>query len=56
MSDLTGMDCKTEPNGFKATLTDARTQIKEVMNARKDVNAFAKNSIVKALQKLKGAN
>ena len=52
-ADLTAMDCKAEPNGFKATLEELRTQLKATQASFKEVNKYAKETIKATLQGLK---
>lgn len=52
-ADLTAMDCKAEPNGFKATLEELRTQLKATQASFKEVNSYAKQTIKATLQGLK---
>jgi chromosome segregation ATPase len=55
LSDLKSVDCKASPDGFKATLVDARTQANTVKAQRKELNSYIKDTVKKLLQNLKAA-
>ncbi len=53
LGDLKSVDCINEPDGFKATLDDARAQLKAVQANRQDVSKFVQESMVATLKTLK---
>lgn len=55
LTDLAGMNCETDPTGFKATLETARTQRKQVAKDAADLRTL-KGKIVNELAKIKGLN
>lgn len=56
LNDTKLVDCTTDPNGFKATVIDARAQLQTMLSSRKDTTKYAKESVLSALQTIKAAN
>ena len=53
LSDSSGIDCQTDPTGFKASLDDARTQFQALRTARQTLRKTLKNDLLKALEGFK---
>jgi hypothetical protein len=51
--DLTAMNCKDDPVGFKATLEDARSNQTNVVNAIKELRDFLTTTVKPAVEALK---
>ncbi len=51
--DLAAMDCATEPDGFKASLDEARSLRQKLYDTGKDIKAFIKDTIKPALGELR---
>lgn len=54
VSDLAGMDCATDPDGFKASLETARTALKKVNDDAAAVRAYLTTTIKPLLQTIRG--
>jgi predicted nuclease with TOPRIM domain len=55
LSDLQSVDCKNDPAGFKGTLKDIRTQYMTMLDDRKDVTNYVRDTIVPTLKAAKGS-
>lgn len=53
VEDAKSVDCKTDPEGFKAALDDARTQAEAVKSARGDLENYIKTTLKPTIQALK---
>lgn len=53
VSDLSEMDCVTDPTAFKASLETARTTLKKVQDDSKDIKAYVNDTIKPTLKKIR---
>lgn len=53
VTDLKALDCKTDPEGFKAALTTARTNLEKVRTDAKDIHTYLKDTIKPLLKTLR---
>ena len=53
VTDLKAEDCKTDPEGFKAALTTARSNLEKVRNDAKAVHTYLKDTVRPLLTELK---
>lgn len=53
VTDLKAVDCKTDPEGFKAALTDARADLEKVRTSAKAVQTYLKETVRPLLTELK---
>ena len=53
VADLKDLDCKTDPEGFKAALQTARTNLEKVRSDAKDIHTYLKETIRPHLTNLK---
>lgn len=53
ISDLKSVDCKTNPNGFKATLEAARKEQKDVQAARTELSKLVKGPLLESIKSIK---
>ena len=53
VADLAIMDCKTDPEGFKAALATARTNLEKVRTDAKEVHNYLKDTIKPLLKTLR---
>jgi hypothetical protein len=50
LSDSSGIDCQSDPAGFKASLDDAREQFQALRTARQTLRKTLKDDLLKALE------
>lgn len=50
LSDSSGIDCQSDPTGFKASLDDAREQFQTLRTARQTLRGTLKGDLLKALE------
>lgn len=55
LTDLAALDCKTDPEAFKAALESARTTQLEALNAAKEVRTYLNDTVKVTLKALKEA-
>jgi hypothetical protein len=55
VSDLANMDCKTDPDGFKASLLAARTALEAVNKDSQAVRSFVKDTIKPELKTIRAS-
>jgi hypothetical protein len=53
VSDLKALDCKTDPEGFKAALTTARTNLEKVRADATDIHSYLKDTIKPLLKTIR---
>lgn len=53
VSDLSTMDCKTDAEGFKASLQDARTKREKLKTDATDIRTYVKDTIKPTLQEIR---
>jgi len=56
MSDITAVDCRLDPEGFRASIDEAKTQFKELRKLRVEVRQAIKQDLKTALQGILKAN
>lgn len=53
LEDASMVDCKTDPAGFKASLSDARTQFEALKTARKELRQAIKDQLRPAIKEFR---
>jgi hypothetical protein len=55
LTDLSSMDCKSDPTGFKVSLDSARQLVSNAANAASDIRNFVNSTVKPDINKLKTA-